>query len=219
MKEWPESLLRPLESRWSEAAQAPSPRLIRLALLRELARAIHAGRSSVMATPGALPSPADLRKFEGVVEALRRDGTLRESLQETLRQAPPLAGPTPPGPAPSLRPLQMSRLVGPGKLERSDRQWELALAREAENCGYSLHAIEATVAMGEVESWSQRLEDSLWPRAVVLFTEAGAPPAAVSTNWTGRWWVCFEPGADARESLAALDLRPAPRLRAVPEAS
>ena len=202
-----QALVAEFETRWADAGQAKHSLLLRLTLLRELARKLHAGRSSVLAQSGAEAREimAPLHLLEQKAEALRATDALTGSLSECLDRANPNSPPAP------LATPRMGQRLGRGKLDRPDRTWERAIAIEAEAQDFTLEGIEALVPMRQVEAWSNALERELWPVGVVLFTET-SPTTSQANGWRGCWWTCFAPETNAAACLRSSTLHPRPEL-------
>lgn len=178
------AFFEPIEDRWNHCEGLPEEGLLRLALLRELTRALHAEKSRVLAH-GAKGEALELRAWEDKIhevrEATRLDGKLSELLT-TQR---------PPGKRTRLLPAALHTSIPRDRFERYDRQWEALLAAEGASQGWSFWALDAWVQIDQAETCDAALRDRLWPRAVVLFSESADERGAgiEGSEWHGRWLV------------------------------
>jgi hypothetical protein len=194
-------------ARWRELGQTPGARLLKLAILRALARELHAR---------ALDPRA--RELSPKVERLREREDLSPELAVLL--ARDASGETP-GKARSALPDAVVRALGRERLERSDRAWERALAIEAHRRGWGFWSAEATLDARTAQVFHQTLEAALGQEGILLFVESATqgarPPSSTGTAasaWRGRWFIVLEPGiADPAPKFApVLAVHPVPLL-------
>lgn len=185
-----EALVERYTERWEHCSAAEDGRtLLRLSLLRELMRELHAERSRALATGnrGAIP---DLRAWEERVRSLRQLYPLEGSLVQLLGQSVKPAKRT------RLLPEALFSFIEREKLERYDRQWEGTLAAEACALGWRFWSLEATVEIAQIEAWDSALQSHLWPHGIVLYTESCGDNGGFTANtvsWRGRWITVLHP--------------------------
>ncbi len=147
---------------------------------------------------------SNLRTWEDRLRELRSQPKLEGDLLELVTGDSELRKRT------RLLPEALYTVIDREKLERYDRQWEAAIAAEACNMGWSLWRLQAWVEITLVEEWNQRLNDQLWPSAVVLFVESSGEAAgtAKSTHspeflaWHGRWYLVVDPRFKSPKEIA-----------------
>jgi hypothetical protein len=165
--------------RWKNAAGFDETTLLRLAILRDLARHLHTERSRSLAH-GKKDQVANLKNWEAKAEELRKCSPLDGDLQNLLEGKVALQKRT------RLLPDQFFTHMDRAKIERYDRQWEYALAAEACFIRWKFWALETWVHIPEIQNWNQKLEDILWPNGVVLFSE-NVSKEMRDDMWNGRW--------------------------------
>ncbi|HTL11904.1 MAG TPA: hypothetical protein VL588_05425, partial [Bdellovibrionota bacterium] len=141
-------LLAGAQPLWTEAAAYDEARrLLRLALLRDLVRTLHAERSRLMAL--RQPDRAEtLKKLEPILERLRTceldsfdlAGLVNgDEPQNPLKEEP--------------QDPRLDRILGEGKLDRYDRAWEAAMAVEALKRGWLFWALDTQVEVPKAEAF------------------------------------------------------------------
>ena len=182
--------IRPFEPQWDASTPLPERELLRLAILRELAGALHARKSASLAT-GERNVAFDLGLWEQRMEEIRKQGSLDGSIQEALSR-------TPLGPPRELK-FQSEFLTSLDvkKLDRYDRAWEKALAAEALHCGWEFWNLEAGVEITQVQSWHFALSKFYWPQGIVLFVES-LPQEFKGSEWFGSWLIMLKPGSEKK---------------------
>ncbi|MCC7440408.1 MAG: hypothetical protein IT285_02175 [Bdellovibrionales bacterium] len=188
-------LLAEAEPLWSEAGRSQHPRLLRLVLLRDLVRTLHAERSRLMSVhqPGRAEA---LSELEPLLESLRPDALVEVTLTAlvTLKLGLKRQKARPPE-----IPDSLAARLGAGKLNRYDRLWEGEIAVEGQLQGWNFWNLDAWVEITRAEQFHQALGQRLWPVAVVLFVEAApveeANPGVESDppRWRGRWYLVARP--------------------------
>jgi hypothetical protein len=182
------SLPKEVESRWKKCADHSAVKLLRMAVLRDYARQLHAERSTCMAK-GNIPRGHAIEDVEKKLEALRDrpellagDETLRELLLLRFQDTE----------APNTLPSSFA--IPKDRLERYDRHWERAIALLAADDDWNVFAITATVQLKKVETFHERLSDQVWPDAVILFVEGLAESSTIPKEWAGKWVGVARPG-------------------------
>ena len=170
--------------RWKAVQSQPSGALLRLALLRDYARKLHAERSACMAT-GNAPRGHQIESLEAKLAWLRTRLDLIQNANEPdllLQQI------TPPNSSvkETALPKRLTSLLPAEKLNRYDRAWERALAVEALKAKWCFWSADHLVRLDQAEHFHQELTDLLWPDGLILYVESGGgttPPQ----HWNGRW--------------------------------
>ena len=180
-----ESLLDQAAETWKEASREEGAPVLKLSILRKLSHALHAEKSRALSK--RTPEEASLLEaLENKIEALKKSTALGSpDLKAVLNE-----GALPAQPAVQV-PDALLEMIPPTKLERYDRQWEQAIFVEAVRARWSFWTLSATLPLAGVEEANRILENTLWPKAVVLFTES---IGFSSTHWDGAWTlVCRAP--------------------------
>ncbi len=199
---------------WRHCEGLEEATLLRLAILRDLMRQLHAEKSRTLAT-GRKGDAQGLKVWELRVEDLRGSSRLEGELMELLLD-------------PAKKPKTRTRLLPEAlfttlareKLERYDRQWEASIAAEAAQMGWQFWILDAWIDISNVEEWNQKLSEKLWPHGVVLFAESassnslssGSTGSDDSVNfWHGRWIVLMHPRFRAPDELLGSSSHLVPR--------
>jgi hypothetical protein len=189
----PEHLAGSAEA-WRLCDGSTGASLLRLAILRELLRSLHAEKSRCLAT-GKKTEAQQFRQWETRIENLRQGVDLKGELADLLRD----------GPIPKKRtrliPQALLSVLTRERLERYDRKWEAEIAAEACSLGWRFWTLKAWVSIPLAEDWNRRLSERLWPNGVVLFIEAidhpaPGPPADTGPSeslWQGQWTILLQP--------------------------
>ena len=196
-------------SLWASVGELREANLLRLAILRDFARVVHAELSTVMATPFQPGQDSFSRLRNNALADLEAQARrVQEGLH--LRTLPSNAkdwlesGGS--GPMPVVQrtfPPGFFEVLGRDRIERYDRAWEREIAAEAVALGWELRSIEAWVEILEAQSWESGLVRALGRQGVVLFAESAFVDDA---RWKGRWIFVSAPGLDiARPSGAEED--------------
>ncbi len=186
-----------LKKKWQEVATHHDQRLLRLAILRDLYREVHARISQPSATSS---DTLALKILQPCLEALRDSRKLPENWDELFRTS------TRPPSAPVSEPLSdpVLEAFGRERILRYDRKWEAALATEARLAGWSLWTATLELKLTDVGAANDRLISELWPGGICLFCEP-APPTKNHAEpkhgyWRGRWWIALEPSVTAPQT-------------------
>jgi hypothetical protein len=191
-----ETVLSSCAPLWNQTRGLPEQRILRLAILRDLIRSMHAERSRLLAL--SQPDRADaLRMVEPSTEALKFHPLAEASLPELVASRPErLAKPSRSPIPPELE----AAAGGEGKFNRYDRQWEAEIAGEACRIGWGFWTMEAWIDIAKAENFHQALNQGLWPRGIVLFVEScsdtsDSPEDAAHSRsiWKGRWLIAHAP--------------------------
>ena len=179
-------LPKELSKLWKETEDHPDKYILRLSLMRDLSRLVHAERSMDLAQ-GKIPQGQTLERMEAQLSAVRGhpDIVTRGTLEETLEAPVSLEA------TQAKIPTELAALIPRAKLERYDRHWEAFLATEAFRQGWSIWELDATLLVSKAEAFHKHLSQVLWPKGVILYVEMGADknlPAGEGANlWNGRW--------------------------------
>lgn len=197
--------------RWCEYEGLEESTLLRLAILRDLIRLLHAEKSRCLAR--AMKEEAKTltlweRQIERVRGMTRLTGQLDDVFQGKIKASK------------HVRPLPEALFahIEKEKFERYDRLWEAALAAEAAARSWNFWALEAWVKIAEAADWHKALEALLLPRGIVLFAEMAEPSANAEPSppdlWHGRWILVLHPNLSEKDfplhSLPGLSETPAP---------
>jgi hypothetical protein len=184
-----ETLLAESSERWRQREGARDATLLRLVILRDLVRALHAQKSRFLAT-GQKSQAQSLKDWEARIDELKGCSPLEGDLYELLSGTRRARKRT------RLLPEALYSSIEREKLERYDRQWEAAIAAEGASLGWRFWSLSASVEIMSVEAWNRRLAEQIWPHGITLYVEGGnAPGAALAgapgqvPSWPGRWIV------------------------------
>lgn len=187
----PSELVEQVIERWKVCGGLEETNLLRLSILRDLTRRMHAEKSRCMAY-GRKTLVEEFRIWEEKVEALRSAAKLDMSLEEAIENSTKIRHRT------RLIPESLFTFIDREKLERYDRAWEATLAAEAAALGWCFWNLTAWVRIEAVEAWQEQLVDRLIPHGVVLFAESSERPAqngehAPAEAWLGCWSLVLKP--------------------------
>jgi len=183
-------LLKNFAEHWNGQEAAPAPTLLRLSILRDLSRDLHALKSQRLAD-GNSKDLQSLIALENRIDDLRDRAPLNAGLSDLLegRQTPEK----------SLRvlPNAVFACIPKEKFTRQDRLWEAALGAEGIAEGWRLWRLSACIRLPMVEKWHARLKEDLWAKGIPLFAEAvpaeQKPRTGDPSLWFGRWTVLLHP--------------------------
>jgi len=174
------------EGRWRDAEGIEESTLLRLAILRELVRELHAEKSKLLAR-GARPEAQALKVWEKKIEDLKGAASFGGTLAEAIRGDLPTRKRT------RLLPESLFHFLPKEKLERYDRVWESAIAAEAATLGWRFWSLTAWVQIHQAEEWHRALSDRLIPHGVLLFAESADAVDAAGNLWQGQWLLVLKP--------------------------
>lgn len=181
---------RRLAQAWKQACRHPAAEnTLKLSLLREWSRQIHAHTSRLLAR-GKGDEARLNQSHESWVDALPRHEWQELSWPELLTR-PELRTAAAEAKLPASTPPEWRV-----RLERGDRRWEREIWIEAVRARWQGFELRAQVPIRLVEAWNEALSKTLWPRGVVLLTEAGDPPIE-GDRWNGRWLAVADPATFA----------------------
>jgi hypothetical protein len=212
----PQEIISRQLARWDDAEGLPETTLLRLAMLRDLVRALHSEKSVCLAT-GKRAESQQFGSLEKKLGELRGAFSLSGRFNELI-EAPSLRKRT------RLLPEALFAAIPREKFDRYDRQWESVIAAEAIALGWRFWELDAWVSVREAESWHRQLGEQLIPHGIILFAESISDPPDVvrvpAEVWHGRWTTVLQPSyatPDFRvRSLPGTSLEPAePRWRMV----
>lgn len=94
--------------------------------------------------------------------------------------------------------LRKKAKILPARFLENAQEWDLKLALEAQNLGWSLWQLEVQIPISGIEKWDRALKKSVMKDGTSLFLYSfsaveglGADPAIVEDFWRGVWyWVC-----------------------------
>ncbi|MGK5081733.1 hypothetical protein WDW37_00385 [Bdellovibrionota bacterium FG-1] len=184
-----QNVIERYNERWRHAEGLPEGTLLRLAILREICRLLHAEKSRYLAV-GRKDATQSLRKWENRLYDLRCAFKLEDTLLNLIFSTEPVRKRT------RLLPEALFSFIERAKLERFDRHWENAIAAEAVAQGWSFWALETWVEITLAEEWDKKLGEQLWPSGLVLFAESSPlSPSGGATDslWKGRWITVIHP--------------------------
>ncbi len=213
-----EKLTDRIFERWMDCDSYKEAHLLRMALLRELMRSIHAEKSRLLAT-GLKADAHDLKLWENQIEALRESSSLTGELMHLLENSDTLRKKS------LVLPESLFKTIERDKLMRYDRKWEATLASLAFYFQWRLWKVEAWVEISQIEEWDKTLSSRLWPHGIILFTESAKLEEVKTVEeidnqliWKGQWFVLLDSKFNSTEELP-LNLeqwpgspRPAPSL-------
>lgn len=195
-----EKVVEELLTPWDTFESNPEKTLLRLALLREVARALHSQKSRLRST-GEKTEVLVLQSLEDRVTALRNQENLNESRAELLSSEFKLNTESDPNKIPKqhLIPEQLLLSLDREKLVRPDRKWEERMAAEAVAAEWRFWSLDAWVTIAKVEEWASRLSTRIWPKGIILFVES---IGITSPLWHGKWILMLHPSFTHPEKLS-----------------
>ena len=194
----PGELLARSARRWSDTAQNPARLLLRVAILRDLGRDLHARKSQSLAESNT----SQLQLLETWAERIRilRD---RAELDEDLPVLLAEDDLKPHAKKDRQLPSELYSALPKDKIERRDRAWEAAIAFEACSLGWRFWELDAWIELTSIELWHGTLQNQLWPNGILLYVDIGQPPAPPhAPAWHGRWIVVLAPEIQDPQALS-----------------
>ena len=173
---------------WTSVEAKPESVLIRLSVLRDFSRTIHAELSVVLATPAATQSSlADLDALDRHIAQGLHLRTLPLDAEAWLKGK--VLGPV----ATVRRKIfpEFFEVLARDRIERYDRAWEREIVAEAIAIGWEIRSIEAWVDVLDAQGWETRFSQRIRAHGVVLFAESAYVDDA---RWKGRWIFVVKPG-------------------------
>ena len=196
------ALLQQQREVWAQTETLPEKHLLRLVLLRDLSRALHAQRSRLIAL-GKREESHELRDAEKALEAMKFHRPFEEmpleSLVESWIQRSKFKKNEDAGPTPPPLPEDLVKTLDSKKIFRLDREWELSLIAHAVDQGWAFWSLRLAVKIMELEDWQTTFSQALWPKGIVLWTESveQTHPRKSATSdepvWEGRWITAIHP--------------------------
>jgi tetratricopeptide (TPR) repeat protein len=116
-----EELIQKSRRKWQDCSQGADKDLLRLVLLREMIRGIHAEKSRCLGT-GLKEEAKGLKDFESKVERLREAGHFSDDLEALIQGGGSISKKS------HFLPEGLFRSVEREKFDRYDRKWESAIA-------------------------------------------------------------------------------------------
>lgn len=189
--------------RWNLSKGMPQATLLRLSVLRDLVRALHAEKSQHLAA-GQTQEAQSMKTLEARIDELKGSAPLEGPLPDLVFGTSKLRKRT------RLLPNALFEMIPKDRFERFDRVWESAIAAEAAGTGWRFWCLDAWVEISDAEAWHRALSESIWPKGVVIFVEsapaAESATAEVATDkpvWQGRWFLVAEPGITTGDQMSA----------------
>jgi hypothetical protein len=170
--------------RWDRVEGLPETDLLRIAITRDLMHALHADKSRLL-SQGQRDQSATFKGHEKRMDEIRCSSPLSGDLRDVLSGTVKLKKRT------RLLPEALLANIAREKLERYDRQWELALASEACSLGWSFWAFEVRLDIAKIDEWNRKLNETIWPNGIVLFIESIT--LENDAIWHGRWTLVLKP--------------------------
>jgi predicted transcriptional regulator len=198
-----EEIITGYRERWDSYSTHRFRNLLRIALLRELARGLHSEKSACLAK-GLRNDARTLGTWEKQIEELRDRADLNQGLPETIAD-------TTAKKRSRILPEAIFSIIEREKLERFDRLWEAALISEGLQQGWSLWSLDLRVQISFAEQSNKELNQKLFPNGLVLFAESMQLGPNVSSSpefWNGRWYVMLDSALgkpDSRLNIAGID--------------
>jgi hypothetical protein len=177
-------LIEHSSERWKLYGDKPESHLLRLAILRDLIRLIHAEKSRLLAK-GLKHNVNTLEKWETQIELAKNSANLDCSLEDILEAKSELIKQK------HAIPDAFFKHIKREKLERHDRAWEYAITAQALSVGWAISQLEAWVPISSAEKWHHALGDFMFPNGIILFAESAANPQ--DQKWKGRWLLVTPP--------------------------
>jgi len=184
-----EQMVEQAAERWRIAGSGPDCDLLRLAVTRDLMHSLHAEKSRFL-SKGQREEASKMKAYEKKIEEIRSSAPLSAQLQDILSGTSALKKRT------RLLPEALFGVLSREKFERYDRQWEAALASEANQIGWDFFGLEAKLEIQKIDEWNKRLTERLWPNGIVLFVESislESEKDSMPATWHGRWIVVIKP--------------------------
>jgi len=185
----PQEIIEKCTTRWGDYEGLEETTLIRLAILRDVIRQLHADKSYCLAT-GMKSDAANFKAIETQIETLRTLGPLEGPLQDILLGTRKLKKRT------RTLPEALYSWIPKEKFDRYDRAWETEIAAEASALGWRFWELGAWVKIHDAEKFHHGLNDRLLPNGVLLFAESAFVNPAEEMkgdSWHGRWLVVLKP--------------------------
>ncbi len=174
------------QERWDFSRNSDTTHLLRLVMLRELHKETAEKRANCEAA-GIAKTADQLKQVENILKSHVFSLEFPDSLDEILTKA---ADPKTLGSRPDL-PASLTAAIGPGKLDKPERDWDLVIAHHAALEGWIFGALTFTVSQEDLHRWESRLQKSAWPTGTLLFSEK-ADQAIAPGFWCGRWYLCYD---------------------------
>jgi hypothetical protein len=186
--------------RWRVAGGKPDSDLLRLAVTRDLMHSLHAEKSRFL-SKGQRDEASKMKAYEKKIDEIRSSAPLSAELRDILSGSAPLKKRT------RLLPEALFGVLSREKFERYDRQWEAALASEANQIGWDFYGLDAKLEIQKIDEWNNRLKEHIWPNGIVLFVESVSLESEKGTQpatWQGRWIIVIK--SQLNSNLLSTDL-------------
>lgn len=191
----PESLISDTSRKWVQCDSLKSSEVLKLGLLRDLKRSIHAEQSKYLSL-GKRQEAVSLKNLENHLDELREAENLNSPLAYLLSGQATITT------HPRSIPASFSKVIPPEKLNRYDRVWEKALVSWGLELGWSFWTLKAFVQVALAENWERSLAQKLWPNGISLYVEALHHPKTKNKGiWYGAWKIMAHPKIQTFDDL------------------
>lgn len=186
----PPAVLDLYAERWKRCSSKDGRVVLRLAILRDFMRELHAERSRALATDQREKAEG-FKQWEEAIDALRGSPEIARPDSDLAQVFTGERKGSKPGPP--VLPQALVEAIGPERIQRYDREWEAAIAGEAYRSGWGFWTVDVWVRVAEAEHFDDNLGERISPHGAVLFAEAvGADSPVEGAEWLGRWWIVLE---------------------------
>lgn len=173
--------------------------ILRLEILKRIARQVHSLRSQCLAS-GKRDDLPTLKHWEESIEKMAKLTRLDQdfySLFNGLGKLPERS---------RIVPESIFKHIAREKLVRYDRTWEYHLAAEGCKLGWIFWSLISLVSIHEIEQWDEQLRTLLWPKGLILFSEPAPGPLTgpQENTWSGQWIVLTAPNLSRSDLLMEL---------------
>lgn len=201
--------------RWETTHQDNRTHLLRLSILRDLARSLHSWQSIILASGDSKDLPQFnfwQENIEKLVDRKDLSGQLTEILKENPKQFPPHN-------IQHSLPFGLLSNIDRARLHQPHAKWELAIACHAHRIGWRFWNLLATIPVFKIEKWNQNLHGVLWPNGIVLQISRSKKKLSRLTKmkskvrhddnslWTGRWLIVLDNHIRTPEELISSNLK------------
>ena len=160
---------------------------MKLVLLRELYLETKLKKDNCLEA-GITKTADQLAEIEKTIHSHVFSAELSDDLNQLLSKA---ADPSNLTPRPDLPASFVAALGLAGKLEGTEKDWDVMIAHHATMEGWIFGSLDFTVNRQELSRWQERLHNSAWPTGTVLFA-GEAKPSQEPEHFHGRWYICYD---------------------------
>jgi len=192
-----DQVLSKYKAEWIRLKNDPDALVLKLAILRNISNDLHASKSRLVGIEGPEQFRKKILEIENALMRLDDVGVL--SMLLTLANIKKGTPKRPKSDSNELNPPKpLFDIIPESKLIRFDRHWEARIASSAYSKGWNFFSLELNILLKRADETNTKVNQTLWPDAVVLFIEAAnrqAPPP----NWIGRWLLTTPPNVTKDE--------------------